>query len=477
MSDIEKILINGSIAEIGGLYRTRQASVTEAVQWYLARIERLGYLNAVREISSRALEDATRADDALAKGHDAGPLHGIPVLLKDNIFVSGMRASAGVKALADFRPARDATLVTKLRAAGAIILGKTNLTEFADYVSDVMPSEFSGAGGIVKNPHGIRYDRGQGSSVGSAAAVAASLAPFAIGSETQNSIQTPASYSSVVGYKPTTGRVSRAGVVPLVPSQDSPGPLARSVADAGLVGAILDGADPRDSWTLLFHARPMADKPGRGGLSGVRIGVPRRQIAARADFADVMPQFDAALAKLSAAGAKIIDPCDLPSAEQLQDVRSSVFRTEFKSAINALLEDCGAPCGIGSLAELIAWNEKHPDAIPYGQPLLLAAQEAGGLSDLTYRADRAHDIALSLDGGIRVAIAMHDVDVLIAPMGAAAKCTGKAGAPVLAIPASISASGTPFGITLFCNPGDDAKLLAIGNAVERVLDGRQFPRL
>jgi amidase len=477
MSDIENIFINGSIAEIGELYRTRRVSITEAVQWYLARIERLGHLNAVREISSRALEDAKRADDALAKGEDAGPLHGIPVLLKDNIFVSGMRASAGVKALSDFRPARDAALVTKLRAAGAIILGKTNLTEFADYVSDVMPSEFSGAGGVVKNPHGIRYDRGQGSSVGSAAAVAASLAPFAIGSETQNSIQTPASYSSVVGYKPTTGRVSRAGVVPLVPSQDSPGPLARSVADAALVGAILDGADPRDSWTLLFHARPMADKPGRSGLSGVRIGVPRRQIAARADVADVMPLFETALSKLSAAGAKIIDPCDLPAAEQLQDVRSSVFRTEFKSAINALLEDCGAPCGIGSLAELIAWNEKHPDAIPYGQPLLLAAQETSGLSELTYRTDRAHDIALSLDGGIRVAIAMHDVDVLIAPMGAAAKCTGKAGAPVLAIPAGISASGTPFGITLFCNPGDDAKLLAIGNAIEHALDGRQLPRL
>ena len=184
MADIESIFINGSIAEIGDLYRKRRTSVTEAVKWYLARIERLGDLNAVREVSGTALEEAKRADEALASGRDAGPLHGIPVLLKDNIFVSGLRAS--VKALADFRPPRDASLVTRLRAAGAIILGKTNLTEFADYVSDIMPSEFSGAGGVVKNPHGIRYDRGQGSSVGSAAAVAASLAPFAIGSETQN---------------------------------------------------------------------------------------------------------------------------------------------------------------------------------------------------------------------------------------------------------------------------------------------------
>ncbi len=477
MADVESVFINGSIAEIGDLYRKRRTSVAEAVKWYLARVEWLGHLNAVRELSGTALDDAKHADESLARGGDTGPLHGIPVFLKDNIFVSGLRASAGVKALADFRPARDASLVTRLRAAGAIILGKTNLTEFADYVSDVMPSEFSGAGGVVKNPHGIRYDRGQGSSVGSAAAVAASLAPFAIGSETQNSIQTPASYSSVVGYKSTTGLVSRAGVVPLVPSQDSPGPLARSIADAALVGSILAGADPRDSWTLLHTQSASPDAARRVNLGGIRIGVPRRQMAARADFADLMPLFEAALSKLSAAGAKIIDPCDLASAEQLQEVRSSVFRTEFKAALKALLEDNGAPSGMGSLADIIAWNAKHPDAVPYGQPLLLAAQEAGSLSDPTYRADRARDIALSIDGGIRAAIAMHDVDVLIAPMGAAAKCTGKAGAPVLAIPAGMGSAGTPFGITLFCNPGGDAKLLAIGGAIEGVLDGRQLPKL
>ena len=252
MTDIERVLLNGSIAEIGALYRSRRISVAEAVSWFLARIERFKDLNAVRDISEHALDDAKRADHELSQGIDHGPLHGIPVLLKDNILARGLRASAGARALADFEPSRDATLVARLRAAGAIVLGKTNMTEFADYVSEVMPSEFSGAGGVVKNPHGIRYDRGQGSSVGSAAAVAASLAPFAIGSETQNSIQTPASYSSVVGYKPSTGLVSRTGVVPLVSSQDSPGPLTRSVADAALVTAILGGADPRDGLTLIY---------------------------------------------------------------------------------------------------------------------------------------------------------------------------------------------------------------------------------
>jgi amidase len=475
MTDIEHVLLNGSIPEIGALYRAHRASVVEAVAWYLARIERCRDLNAVRDISEHALEHAKRADHELAQGIDHGPLHGIPVLLKDNILARGLRASAGARALAHFKPNRDATLVARLRAAGAIVLGKTNMTEFADYVSEVMPSEFSGAGGVVKNPHGIRYDRGQGSSVGSAAAVAASLAPFAIGSETQNSIQTPASYSSVVGYKPSTGLVSRAGVVPLVSSQDSPGPLTRCVADAALVTAILAGADPRDGLSLLYTQSALPD-PGRVvDLAGVRIGVPRRHVAARPDFADLMPLFQAALAKLAAAGTTIIDPCDLPTAEQLQEVRSCVFRTEFKAALNAFLEDCNAPCGMGSLADIIAWNEQHEDAIPFGQSLLLTAQGTNGLSDPTYRADRARDIALSLEAGLAATLTMHDADVLIAPMGAAAKCTGKAGAPVLAIPAGKQADGTPFGITIFCKPGGDVRLLAIGAAIERALGGRHLP--
>ena len=193
MKDVNDILVGGSIAEIGAAYRRRELSAADAVAFYLKRIEALKGLNAVREISVLAAEDARRADAALAAGKDLGPLHGIPVLLKDNIFTAeGMRATAGARALADFTPKRDATIAARLRQAGAIVLGKTNLTEFADYVSDVMPSGFSGAGGVVRNPHGIEYGRGQGSSVGSAAAVAASLAPAAIGSETQNSIQAPA---------------------------------------------------------------------------------------------------------------------------------------------------------------------------------------------------------------------------------------------------------------------------------------------
>ncbi len=471
------LLGQGSLVQIGAAFRARQLSVAEAVDWYLKRIEALNgagpKLNAVRMVSPRAMDDARLLDADLAAGRDRGPLHGIPIMLKDNILTSdGMTATAGAAALSGFVPRFEATLVKRLRAAGAIILGKANLTEFADFVSDVMPSEFSGAGGVVRNPHGIRYDRGQGSSVGPAAAVAAGLCAVAIGSETQNSIQTPACYSSLVGYKPSVGMVSRSGVVPLVTSQDSPGPLARSVADAALVAGVMSAPDPRDTMSL-FVRRPSPTTTG--SLIGLRIGVPRRTITDRPDLVELLPVFENVLSRLSRAGAIIVDPCDLPTAEQLNDVRSCVFRAEFKSALNAFLESNNSPCGIGSMADLIAWNERHPEAIPYGQPLLVAANQTGGTDDENYGSDRARDIALSLTGGIDAALAMSGTDLLIAPMGAAAKCTGKAGAPVVALPVGLAPLGVPFGVTLFAAPGDDLRLLAAAALIEREVGDRRTP--
>ena len=204
---MEELLLDGSLGSIHRAIVAKKASVSEIAKWYLARIEELDRsgtkLNAIRTIAPDALHVARQLDDEIASGRIRGPLHGIPIVLKDNILTGeGMTAAAGAAALAGFKPANDATLVRRLRQAGALILGKTNLTEFADYVSDVMPSGFSGAGGMVKNPHNLTdYGRGLGSSVGSAAAVAAALAPIAIGSETQNSIQTPACVSSVFGFQ------------------------------------------------------------------------------------------------------------------------------------------------------------------------------------------------------------------------------------------------------------------------------------
>lgn len=466
--DVQELLTEGSLSAIKKAVLDRKCSVRDIADWYVKRIE-ASRLNAVRVLSPRAMDDARQLDDEASAGRVRGPLHGVPVLLKDNILTGdGMTTSVGCAALLDFKAIADATVVRKLRSAGALILGKTNLTELADYVSDVMPSGFSSAGGTVINPHTKdAYGRGLGSSVGSAAAIAASLAPIALGTETQNSIQTPAIASSVYGFKPSVGRISRAGVVPLVPSQDSPGLLARSIEDIVCMFGVLAGADACDTASLPEIAYQTS--PRRRDPATTRIGVVRRFTTDRADLQKELPLFEAALRDLSAAGATIIDPCDLPAAEQLLKVRSSVFPTEFKAALNGFLERNGAPCGIDSIGTLIQWNEARPDMIPFGQSLLIAAAKTTGLDNQTYIDDRRRDIVLSRQSGIDAALLASDADVLIAPMDAIAKCTGKAGAPVLAIPLGLDTEGLPFGITLIASNGDDSKLLDIGAAVAAIV--------
>ncbi|WP_180375685.1 amidase family protein [Mesorhizobium sp. 8] len=450
------------------------------MQWTLGRIANVsqtqGGINAVREVSGQALDEAALIDSRLARGEPLGALVGVPVLLKDNILVGdGQRTSAGAAALADFRGRRDATIVTRLRAAGAIIVGKCNMTEFADYVSDTMPAGFSGIGGMVVNPHtGEPYGRGQGSSVGSAAAVAADLVPLAIGTETQNSLQAPACHSSVVAVKPSVGLVSRAGVVPLVPSQDSPGPIVRNVADATLALQSLAGPDCRDTATL---AMPRGVASGEIALSALRIGVPRRAISDRPEVAEVLAQFEVVLSLLARGGAQIVDPCEIPSAATIMDLRSCVFRTEFKASLDAFLDDHDEPCGIGSLAALIAWNDRHPDCVPFGQSLLVAAATTDGLGSAEYRQDRAQDIALSGPEGIDAALSEHRADILLVPMACAAKITGKAGAPVVALPAGADANGRPFGITAIASHGNDARLLQAAAAIEGALERGLGPRM
>lgn len=478
--DIEQIFARGSVGELTRIYREKRVTVREAVEWHLARIEaRNGGedgINAVREIAPRVLEEADAADRRLASGDvDDAPLIGVPVLLKDSVTTAdGMAATIGARALKGFVPRREATVVARLRRAGAVVLGKANMTEFADYTSDVMPSEFSGAGGVVRNPRGPRFGRGQGSSVGSAASVAAAFAPVAIGGESQNSIQTPASVAGIVGYKPTVGLVSRAGVAPLVPSQDTIGPFTRTVEDAILVATIMSGPDARDSVTYV-RGLPVLEMPEAADLRHVTIGVPRLAMADTIEDAAMQCLFDETLRVLAKAGARIVDPCGIPSALELVPLRSSVFRTEFKQAIGEFLREHGAPCGMASLADIIAWNDAHPDAIPYGQSLLLAAQATDGLEDPAYRADRLADIRLTTTEGIDATLAAGGADMLIAPMGVAAKLTGKAGAPALSVPVGTLADGSRFGITLYTAVGRDMRLLAVARAVGSVVCAEFMP--
>jgi amidase len=447
----------GPARAIGAAIAGGRVTCVEITQWYLQRIERFNGgdhgLNCVRAVSPLALLAARQADAELAAGRNRGPLHGVPYLVKDNVFTAdGLPASAGSRALAEFIPPYEAALVGRLNDAGAILLGKTNMTEFADFVADTMPAEFSGAGGVVRHPLGLRYGRGLGSSVGSAAAVAAGLCAFAIGTETQNSIQAPAVHSAIVGFKPTVGRVSRHGVVPLVPSQDSPGPMTLTVDDAALV----------------FEALRI----GAGtAASTLRVGVPRHFMTEGVLTSAQLAAFEAALARLAAAGVALVDPCDMPAAAQLREVRSCVFRAEFKASLNELLAAL-RPCGMASLADIIAWNEAHPSAIPYGQSLLEAAQGAPDLESAQYLEDRRRDLDLSLERGIGAALAEGKVDVLLSPMATAAKCTGKAGVPVAAIPAGRDADGLPFGVTIYALPDADETVLRAAAVIEAAIGER-----
>jgi len=470
MTDIASLLGNGSARDIGKAIADGIITSCAATHWYLDRIESLnGEVNCVRSISPQALEDAWCADQELLAGYSRGPLHGVPYLVKDNIFTAdGSYCSGGSKALEKFIPPYEATLIARLHEAGAVLLGKTHLTEFADFVSDTMPAEFSGVAGVVRNPLGGRYDRGQGSSIGSAAALAAGFCAFAIGSETQNSLQTPAIFTSVVGFKPSVGRVSRHGIIPLVPSQDSPGPLTRTVDDAALVYAAIHGADINDRATQTSFP----NLPGKARtLPGIRIGVQRSpdSVTGLTDRQNQM--YEHTLARLAHAGAVMIDPCHFPAQAEMNRLQSCVFRTEFRASLNAMLTAL-QPCGIRSLEEIIAWNSAHPEAIPYGQSLLIAANSAPDMASRHYAEDRKKDIALSLEEGILAALASAKAEVLLSPMASAARWTGKSGVPVIAIPCGQDQDGQPFGVTVYSAPGHDQVVLQVAEAIEKAVGTR-----
>jgi amidase len=458
-------LLQASIGDLQEAYRGGRITVAAVTRFYLDRIAAFPALNAVRAVSPLALETAEALDRHLAAGSDLPALFGVPLLVKDNIFLAdGTPCAAGAAALAGLIPSYDTTLVVRLKRAGAVILGKANMTEFADYVSETMPSEFSGLGGVVRHPRGLGYGRGGGSSVGPAAAVAAGLAQAAIGSETQNSIQAPAASSGVVGLKPTVGLVSRHGMIPLVPSQDTAGVLARSVGDAAVILDAMRGADPNDTATLpsAFVLPPRTGRP--------RLGLPRNGFFGRPG----QEAIEAALASLLRQAAEqhyaeIVDPAEIGTAAEVADLRSSVFRTEFKAALNALLARHASPGVPASLADIITWNRAHPEAIPYGQGLLEAAEATSGdLADPAYVVDRKRDLLLCRHAGLDATLAAHDLDALVVPMANAAKLTGKAGHPVVTLPLHYDDAAAPAAFSLIGHRFGEARLLTIAAALARL---------
>lgn len=452
----------------------------------IAAIDRAGpRLNSVIELDPTALEQAHALDAERRAGRVRGPLHGIPVLIKDNIDVAGLVNSAGSLALASHRPKDDAFLVSRLRAAGAVILGKTNLSEWANFRSEHSSSGWSSRGGQTRNPYAL--DRNPcGSSSGTGAAIAASLAMVGVGTETDGSILCPSAVNGLVGLKPTVGLVSRDGIIPISASQDTAGPMARSVADAAVLLQALAAHDPTDP--AAFEAPPVDYVAGlrADALAGKRIGVVRQAMGRH-------PALDAAtedaLAALRAAGAELVD-VEIPTWGRWGQAEFTVLLHEFKAGLDAYLRDGGAP--VGSLEALIEWNRAHAaEAMPFfGQDLLEQALATPGLEDAAYLEARASARRLARDEGLLAVLDGQRLDALVAPttgpawptdhvlgdhfVSAGYGIAAVGGTPSLTVPMGETA-GLPLGLAFLGRPNAEAQLLALGYAFEQATRARRVP--
>jgi len=485
------------VATLRTWMETGQATARQIVEAYIARIEAIdSSLRSVLEVNPDALAIADGLDRERAAGQVRGPLHGIPILLKDNIdSADQMETTAGSLALLGSQPARDATVAAQLRAAGAILLGKTNMSEWANFRSTRSSSGWSGRGRQCRNPYALDRTPG-GSSSGSGVAPAASLCAVAIGTETNGSIVSPANASGVVGIKPTVGLTSRAGVIPISHTQDTIGPLARSVADAAAVLSAMTGPDPRDAATEASAGNVQSDYTAfldANGLSGARIGVARLAYFGYSEHADAL--VNAAIDVMRQHGAIVVDPANIPTAKQLGDWLGGrdVLLYEFKADLNAYLAERGHP-SIHTLADVIAFNEANKQTeMPYfGQETFTQAQEKGPLSDDAYIEALAHCRRLSRAEGVDVAFAKDKLDAIVAPTGGPAwlidwvngdcfsgggnsSIAAVAGYPTITVPAGYS-FGLPVGMSLIGKPWTEALLLKLAYAYEQAAKPRRPPK-
>jgi amidase len=512
---------NATIAALQEALAGGRLTASALVRAYIARIEAYDCagpsLNAVREVNPDAPAEAAALDAAAPSG--TLPLAGIPILVKDNIATGDRQhTTAGSLALAGARAVRDATLVARLRAAGAVILGKANLTEFANIMAIDMPAGYSSLGGQVKNPYAPALDaRGVpivppgGSSSGSAVAVAAGLCAAAIGSETSGSLLSPASQNSLVTVKPTVGLISRSGILPIAHSQDTAGPLTRSVRDAAILLNVLAAPDPADPATL-EQWRP-ADYTAvldANGLRGARIGVPSDPADPANDvyFGKLGPRSAAVMgeviATLEAQSATIIR-ANIPTAgwiggpgttmavlnrnpeskTRYQTGPSSVvFVYELKADLNAYLRDWLIETPVRSLADVIAFNAANAErALRFGQDMFLAAEATrGDLSEAEYHSARAMDLKSSRDLGLDAYMAAHRLDAVLFPASIGCAIAARAGYPSVQVPAGFIAGADgretpdyPFGATFTGRAWSEATLLRIAYAYEQASRARRPP--
>lgn len=486
-----------TISQLQDGMKTGRFTSQSLVKKYLDRIDEIDKsgpaINSVIEVNPDALSIADSLDRERTEKGARGPLHGIPILIKDNIDTADrMMTTAGSLALVGSRPAQDAFVAKKLRESGAVILGKTNLSEWANFRSSHSTSGWSARGGQTKTPYAM--DRNPcGSSSGSGAAAAANLCAAAIGTETDGSVVCPSSANSLVGIKPTVGLVSRSGIIPIAHSQDTAGPMARTVEDAAILLGALTGIDSRDLATRASQKRSFSDYTqflDKSGLRGARLGVARKYFG----FNDRVDKLmNDQIGKLKELGAVIIDPADIPTSGKFDASELEVLLYEFKADLNTYLARLGSSAPVHSLKEVIQFNEKNREKeMPYfGQDLFVKAEAKGPLTEKKYLQALRRNHLLSRTQGIDFIIARHRLDALIAPTGGPAwptdwingdhftggysSASAVAGYPHITVPAGYI-FGLPVGISFFGAAWNEPKLIKYAYAFEQATKARRSPK-
>jgi len=483
-----------TISELQQKMSTGELTSLQITESFLERIHDLdSKVNSVIELNPDAQSLAAELDAERAGGKVRSPLHGIPILIKDNIDTHDkMQTTAGSLALEGNIAPRDAFIVRQLRKAGAVILGKTNLSEWANFRGKRSVSGWSSRGGLTRNPYAL--DRSAcGSSSGSGAAVAASFCSAAVGTETDGSIICPAQTNGIVGIKPTLGLVSRSGIIPIAHSQDTAGPMARTVADAAILLGALTGVDKNDSVTAASAKRALKDYTrflDKDGLKGARIGVARNMCGTDARILEL---FDRSIFVMRNLGAVIVDPANLPNFDKFGKTEVEVLHYEFKADLNKYLAGAGAR--IKNMADVIQFNEENKARVmPYfGQEHMLAAQEKGSLRDKTYREALAKNQLLTRKNGIDAVMKKYKLDALIVPSGGPAwmidlangdainwdmestSPAAVAGYPHITVPMGYI-FGLPVGLSFFAKAWQEPTLIRLAYAFEQATKARIEPK-
>ena len=493
------ILPEWTITELNEKMESGELTSRQVTDLYFQRIAAVDkggpYINSVIELNPDALEIADGLDKERKAGKLRGALHGIPILIKDNIDTHDrMQTTAGSLALEGNIAAKDAFIVKQLRKAGAVILGKTNLSEWANFRGKRSVSGWSSRGGLTRNPYAL--DRStSGSSSGSGAAVAANLCVAAIGTETDGSIISPSQTNGIVGIKPTLGLASRSGIIPIAHSQDTPGPMARTVADAAILLGALTGVDAADSATKLSKKRALSNYAkylDLDGLNGARIGVARNMAGANPRIIKI---FELCLEVMKQLGAVIVDPADVPNFDKFGTTEIEVLHYEFKADLNKYLKTLDANARVHSMADVIKFNEENSDqAMPYfGQEHMLAAQEKASLSAQKYKDALAKNLRLTRKSGIDATMRKHKLDAIVVPSGGPAwmidlangdainwdmestSPAAVAGYPHITVPAG-HVFGLPVGISFFAKAWQEPNLIKYAYAFEQATQYRRQPR-